>query len=60
MSFKISDALLEAIEIEKILERANNWGLRWEVETFAEKDIKDNPSMNRLDAYIYAYNDWIK
>lgn len=47
-------------EIERILEKADKWGLRWEVERTAKRNILEEPEIPLLDAYIHAYNDWVK
>ena len=47
-------------DIELILEEANRWGLRIEVEQWAIKFLKKNPELSRLEAYVMAYNEWIK
>ncbi len=50
----------EAEQIEEILEEANAWGLRWEVDEWAKKAIKKNPTLSKLDAYVLAYQEWVK
>ena len=47
-------------EIEIILEEANRWGLRIEVEELARQEMNRNPHLSRLEAYVMAYNEWIK
>ena len=47
-------------EIEIILEEANRWGLRIEVEELAQQEMNRNPHLSRLEAYVIAYNEWIK
>ena len=46
--------------IELILEEANNYGLRIEVEQWAMQLLKEDPDLPRIDAYVKAYNEWIK
>ena len=46
--------------IEEILEEASAYGLRYEVEVFAERLLDEDPTLSRLDAYVMAYHDWIK
>ena len=46
--------------IELILEEANNYGLRIEVEQWAMQLLKEDPDLPRLEAYVQAYNEWIK
>jgi len=50
----------QQIEIEEILWEADRWGLRGEVEMFAQKNLEETPTMDILDAYYHAFNDWIK
>ena len=50
----------EAEQIELLLEEANAYGLRREVIEFAEKFMKEDPSLTELDAYFMAYSEWIK
>ena len=47
-------------EIELILEEANAYGLRLEVEQWAIQLLKEDPDLPRIDAYVRAYNEWIK
>lgn len=47
-------------QIALILEEAQRFGLRWEVEQTAIKEIKDNPDIDPVQAYENAYGDWIK
>ncbi len=44
----------EQMDIELILEEANAWGLRYEVEQSAKQFIDE------VSAYQDAYNEWIK
>jgi hypothetical protein len=46
--------------IEEILMEASAYGLRLEVIEFAKKNMEQDPTMDRIDAYIHAFNDWIK
>jgi hypothetical protein len=50
----------EELQIEEILEEANAYNLRKEVENYA-KDIlqKDDILISRVDAYLMAYNEII-
>ena len=54
----------EEEEIELILEEASAFGLRQEVKELAEKELKEASMkgvwLSRLDAYVNAYNEWIK
>ena len=47
-------------DIELLLEAANNYGLRIEVEQWAMQLLKEDPDISRLEAYVQAYNEWIK
>ena len=47
-------------DIELLLEEANNFGLRIEVEQWAIQLLKEDPDLPRLEAYVQAYNEWIK
>jgi hypothetical protein len=47
-------------EIELLLEEANAYGLRIEVEQWAMQLLKEDPDLPRLEAYVQAYNEWIK
>ena len=47
-------------QIELILEEANAYGLRIEVEQWAIQELKEDPDISRLEAYVIAYNEWIK
>jgi hypothetical protein len=47
-------------EIELLLEEANAFGLRWEVDSFAKKFMDEDPTLPKLEAYVMAYNEWIK
>ena len=46
--------------IEIILEEANGYGLRIEVEQWAIQLLKEDSDLSRLEAYVMAYNEWIK
>ena len=47
-------------QIELLLEEANAFGLRWEVDSSAKQIIDENPMLPKLEAYVMAYNEWIK
>ena len=47
-------------QIELLLEEANAYGLRGEVEQWAIQELKEDPDISRLEAYVLAYNEWIK
>ena len=47
-------------DIELLLEEANAFGLRIEVEQCAIQLLKEDPDLSRLEAYVQSYNEWIK
>ena len=47
-------------DIELLLEEANAFGLRIEVEQWAIQLLKEDPDLPRLEAYVQSYNEWIK
>jgi len=47
-------------QIELLLLEANAYGLRGEVEQWAIQELKEDPNLSRLEAYVLAYNEWIK
>ena len=48
-------------QIELILEEANAYNLRREVKNTAEQFLQnDDILVSRVDAYLMAYNEWIK
>jgi hypothetical protein len=46
--------------IEMILVEADSWGLRWEVDRDAKRYLEDGTATDLVEAYIWAYEDWIK
>ena len=46
--------------IKEILLEADAYGLRWEVETWAKKFIKENKKLTEVQAYQLSYDEWIK
>ena len=52
--------LEEQIQIEEILAEATAHGLRHEVCEWADKFMDESPEMEILDAYILAFEEWIK
>ena len=50
----------DEFQIEQILMEAGAYGLKNEVKTTAEKIFKKNDMFSRIDAYVTAYNEWIK
>jgi len=47
-------------DIELLLEEANAYGLRTEIEQWAIQLLKEDPDLSRLEAYVRAYNEWIE
>jgi len=50
----------DAQTIEEILQEANAFGLKWEVKTWAQKFMKENKSLTKVQAYQLAYAEWVK
>ena len=50
----------DEFQIEQILMEDGAYGLRNEVKDAAEKIFNDNGMFSRIDAYVTAYNEWIK
>jgi hypothetical protein len=46
--------------IELVLVEADQWGLRYEVERDAKQYLSENLTLDPVEAYIWAYEDWIK
>ena len=57
---EVESQLEDEEDIELILEEANNFGLRIEVEQWAMQILKEDPELSRLEAYVQAYNEWVK
>ena len=51
---------LSIIEAKEILEEANAYNMRKEVDEQAKNHLKNDPLFSKLEAYIYAYNDLIE
>ena len=49
----------EEEQIEEILEEANAYNLRPEVEAEAKKILKENSMFSKIDAYVRAYHEII-
>jgi|TARA_R100000501_G_C2536703_1_gene57296 hypothetical protein len=50
----------DAEQIELILEEANAYNLRTEVENQATKFMEEDSNLSQLDATVMAYSEWIK
>ena len=50
----------EEEQIEEILEEANAYNLRREVEAEAKKILKENSMFSKIDAYVKAYHEIIE
>jgi hypothetical protein len=46
--------------IEEILMEASAYGLRLEVLDTAKQLREEDPKLGRMDAYIRAFNEWVK
>ena len=58
---KLQPSRKEELEtIELILEEASQYGLRYEVDKFAQKFLREDPTLSEIEAYVMAYNEWIK
>lgn len=49
---------LQMEQIELILQEADRYGLRYEVQMSAEIMIVNNPNLDIVKAYQYALEDW--
>jgi hypothetical protein len=47
-------------QIEEIMMEADVCGLRTEVLETARKYMQENPKLDKILAYEYAYADWVK
>ena len=47
-------------QIEEILIEASAYGLREEVMEWAKKEMKENPSIQKVEAYELAFKEWVK
>lgn len=55
---KTNITIEEQMDIELVLEEASAWGLRYEVEKYAQQYIDEGHPI--VDAYHFAYEEWIK
>jgi hypothetical protein len=59
MAMETNITIEEQMDIEMILEEASAWGLRNEVEQTAKKYHYED-GHPPVDAFLFAYEDWIK
>ena len=58
---KLQPSRKEELEtFELILEEASQYGLRYEVDKFAQKFLREDPTLSEIEAYVMAYNEWVK
>ena len=57
---EVESQLEDEEDIELLLEEANAFGLKWEVDNTAKQIMEQNPMLPKLEAYVQAYNEWIK
>ena len=50
----------DELMIETILVEADAWGLRYEVTRDAKQYLEAQTADDAVEAYIWAYEDWIK
>jgi len=50
----------DELMIETILVEADAWGLRWEVTRDAKQYLEEGTAVEEVEAYIWAYEEWIK
>ena len=46
--------------VQLILEEANKYGLKWEVEKASIANLEADPTLSLVEAYTYGYKEWIK
>ena len=50
----------DQLMIEMILVEADAWGLRYEVDRDAKQYIEEGTAGDEVEAYIWAYEEWVK
>lgn len=50
----------DELMIETILVEADSWGLRYEVTRDAKQYLEAQTADDAVEAYIWAYEDWVK
>lgn len=53
-------SMTEEEMIEEILMEASAYGLRLEIIDTAKQLREEDPTIGRMDSYIYAFNEWVK
>ena len=46
--------------VQLILEEANKYGLKWEVEKASIDKLEADPTLSLVEAYTHGYKEWIK
>ena len=46
--------------VEELRAEAGGYGLALEVDEWAKKEMEEDPTLPKIDAYVRAYNEWIK
>ena len=46
--------------VQLILEEADKYGLKWEVEKASRDNLESDPTLSLVEAYTYGYKEWIK
>jgi len=52
--------MTDSDHIEEILIEASAHNMRDEVINWANKELKENPKLNKVDAYEIAFSEWCK
>ncbi len=50
----------EEQQIEEILMEASAWGMRQEIIDSAHRYMQENPNAKLVNAFEWAYNEWMK
>lgn len=56
----MSKNIQQDLQVELILEEAQKYNLRLEVQTDAEKELNKNKKLTKVEAYENAFLKWIK
>ena len=57
---EISPTQTDYDHVNLILQSAEEYDLKWEVDRTAQKYLKENPNKNIVEAYEYGYGEWVK